>query len=138
MTETSDTNQNEPRFYLSHPIRGAKGDKATEEDMQKNRIAASIFATKLEWECGLNIYCPAEHDEVISILYRKGLIGEEDILEADCAIIDKCCGLIAFGTDISEGMAHEIEYALKQGKPVLVAIRDFEEFWGLNVKKRNT
>jgi len=76
MTETSDTNQNEPRFYLSHPIRGAKGDKATEEDMQKNRIAASIFATKLEWECGLNIYCPAEHDEVISILYRKGLIGE--------------------------------------------------------------
>jgi len=135
MTETSDTNQTKFRFYFSHPIRGVKGKDATDEDMRRNCAAASAFAEWIRQECGLDIYCPGDHDEVISVLYRRGIIEEEDILEADCSIIDNCCGLIAFGTDISEGMAHEIEHALKQDKLVLVAIRDCEEFRRLNAQR---
>ena len=92
--------------------------------MAKNNIHAHEAA--VEMRCVLpevHIYVPGECDEVISILYQAGRLKEEDILWADCQIIERTCDiLIAYSPDgyISTGMKIEIEFAHAHSIPVYV------------------
>lgn len=100
--------------YLSHPIRGKDGSAATQETIGENNTKAIKIAAKLRQEIpGLEIYCPAEHDQVLSILYRKKQISIENLLAADCDIVEEKDLLLIYVPDeyVSSGMRQEIDHA---------------------------
>jgi len=102
------------RAYLSHPIRGPKGEDATPEDMAANNQAAIRFADTIRlFFPNLDLYVPAEHDEVLAILYQKGDITINQLLEADCEALAKRDFLLVYapGGLVSSGMSKEIEFA---------------------------
>lgn len=117
------------RAYTSHCIRGAKGNKATPEDMIKNCKAASDYVEALrgyilDWHRMdgfplLDLYVPGEHDEFVQIAYQKKYLTEKQILDVDCEILDNCDILIVLGTYISRGMEIEIRHAKEKGMPIL-------------------
>jgi hypothetical protein len=115
------------RIYLSHPIHGKKGDKATKKDIYNNcmkvqKVAEEIKAYLLDW-CRMDgfpkmdLYVPAEHDEFIQITYDDKLLTIDQILDVDCKIVQKCSMLIAYGS-ISSGMARELDCAQANGIPI--------------------
>ena len=103
------------KIYLSHSIRGKKGNKATNEDMEHNNELAIIIANKLrrKFDGKIELYCPAEHDEFVLIAYRKDYLTESQILSVDCSILSQRDLLLVYAKDnfISRGMKIEIEYA---------------------------
>jgi len=117
------------RIYMSHWIRGPKGEQATKKDIEENidkhiLIGTEIKAYLIDWEKmdGLpkcDLYIPAEHDEFVQIAYDKKYLDEHKILDVDCEIIEKCNLLIAFGDpSLSRGMQIEMEYAASNGIPI--------------------
>ena len=129
------------KIYLSHAIRGAKGEAATREDQAANCQKARMFAARLrdsirraltcgvgwcEVECreGLlvlagydTIYVPAEHEEFVQAAYNCGALSIEQILAIDCMIVSTCGALVAYGP-VSPGMQVEIDYAVERNIPV--------------------
>jgi hypothetical protein len=123
--------------YFSHPIRGAKGPDATADDIFENCLHCSAVAHNIELETGIELYIPADHDEVINMAYNYGHISERGILEADCRILAKRDFVLAYARDghVSRGMRVEIEHALAIGKSVFMfggwdetAIASFKHF----------
>ena len=119
------------RIYMSHLIRGPKGEAATKKDIDYNikthiNIGTQIKAYLIDWEkmSGLpkcDLYIPAEHDEFVQIAYNKKYMNEEQILDVDCAIIDKCDLLIAYGDfRQSRGMQVEINYAENNNMQIII------------------
>ena len=116
------------KIYLSHAIRGAKGPDATDADMQANntaaRRAASIIRQVLQplegwFECEIEVYCPADHDEFVMIAYRWGILTEEQILNVDCIIVERCQALIWYsGLGPSKGAGIEMKRARSQAIPI--------------------
>ena len=111
---------------MSHPIRGSKGNNATDKDMKENNklaIAAGNRWQKILYDAfggPVDVYIPGEHDEFVLIAYRSGYLTEEQILSTDCQILDTCDMLLALNEDcISKGMRIEIDYALDHDIPVL-------------------
>lgn len=110
------------KCYLSHQIRGEKDDKATKEDMDANNaeaIKVGSFIRDYFWR-GINpyvdIYIPAEHEDVILYLYEKGYITEKQILEADCNVIKQCDLLLVYKNHtLSKGMTTEVNFAAENG-----------------------
>lgn len=117
-------------IYMSHTIRGKKGLLATKKEVDTNIrkalwVGEQIKAYLLDWEKmdGLprsNLYIPGEHDEFVQIVYKKKWLSEEQILAADCEIIDQCNMLIAYGDYHSRGMEVEIAHAAKKEIPVYI------------------
>lgn len=113
------------RIYLSHSIRGAKGNDATPEDIAHNCRKACDFARLLRVSMpDVEIYCPAEMDEFPDIALRKGLLSIDDLLEVDCEIISRRDVVLVFCSDnhISNGMAVEIKYAQSHTIPVHIVL----------------
>jgi len=117
------------KLYMSHPIRGPKREKATDEDMRKNNQKAIDTANKLrayflDWHRmdGLpevELYVPAENDEFVLNAHRRGYLNEEQILACDGDIIDTCQAVLAMGNPRhSAGMQWEIAHATATDKPV--------------------
>jgi len=112
------------RAYLAHPIRGAKGADATQEDMEINNQKAIEFAKRLDIYFGSNleIYVPGEHDEFIMLAYLKGILTEKQILEIDCEILSKRDIVIVayWSGQLSRGMQTEVMKATELGIPIFV------------------
>ena len=118
------------RIYMSHWIRGPKGIHATYKDIRDNldkniAIGTEIKAYLLDWEKmdgfpKIDLYIPAEHDEFVQIAFDKKYVSEEQILDVDCTIIDKCQLVIALGDHSkSRGMKIELDYATENGVAIL-------------------
>jgi len=117
------------RAYFSHQIRGKKGDKATDEDMQQNCLKAVEYGEMIEsylldWHRMegmplMDLHIPGRGDEFVQIAYRLGILTEKEILTVDCMILDRCDLLIVMGSELSSGMKVEIEYADSVGIPIL-------------------
>lgn len=128
------------RIYLSHAIRGAKGQQATDDDMRENcnkalryveGIRKSLSMCPLVGKAvaindgrgpillhgGDEFYVPAEHEDFVQLAYRRGYLTEKQILEIDCEILGKCDAVFAFGP-ISGGMRAEIDHAKTRDIPV--------------------
>ncbi len=115
----------EIRVYCSHSIRGKHGASATREQMDANNRKAIKFGKQLAKEFpDINFYIPGGHDEFILIAYLKGYLNEKQILDVDCVIVSRCNFIVVFSPDdyISKGMKIEIDYAVKNNIPVIVAI----------------
>jgi len=100
--------------YLSHHIRGPEGDNASDETVAKNTKDAQVMAQMIRDAVpGLDVYCPADHDEVIQLLWRRKQVSVSDILDADCTIIANRDFLLAWNPDErpSGGMETEWKYA---------------------------
>lgn len=99
--------------YFSHHIRGKKGNDATDQDMIDNRNDAIKVCNQIRkllpnWD----IYCPADHDDVIMKLYRNGDVTEDAILKADCQILENKDAVLFYCKDnfISGGMRVELNH----------------------------
>ena len=119
------------RVYLSHCIRGPKGENAPHKEIQQNikkfkKVGQELQSYFFDWEKmegfpKIDLYVPAEHDEFVMIAYSKGFITETEILDVDCTIIDTCDLLISWGFPKdtgSNGMKIECEHAYKQQIPI--------------------
>lgn len=116
-----------PSAYLSHPIRGAKGDDATREDMEENNRKACAFAAKIrEAYPTLDLYCPGEHDEFVMQAHERGFLTENQILGVDADLLAKRDFLILYAHDahISNGMAFEVRAAHRNHKTVVLVVND--------------
>lgn len=109
---------NKIRAYISHPIRGRAGNKATDKDIAINCGKAICVGAVLEI-CipDLELYVPAKHDEFVLRAYRKNYVDEHQILDIDCDIIGERDLLIIYNWQnyLSNGMVTEINYAKKHG-----------------------
>lgn len=111
------------RVYMSHPICGKHGKAASDAQIKVNLDRAIWVGTQLksyllDWEKmdgfpKLDLYIPGEHDEFVQIAWRKKLLTIPEILDVDCAILDRCRLIILYGDYISGGMKVELEHAKK-------------------------
>ena len=112
------------KFYLSHPIRGEAGDKATAEDIRKNNEAAIAVANYIRNEitASIDIHVPAEMEAFVDLAYRMEILDVDDILAVDCKIIEGCDAVLIyapFGSVVS-GCKVELDHALQCHKPVFI------------------
>jgi nucleoside 2-deoxyribosyltransferase len=108
--------------YMSHSIRGAAGNDATDEQMRENCKRASEFAAQFrELFPMVDLYVPGENDEFVQKAYRMGILTEEQILRVDCELIRERDFLLMYTPDlsVSSGMAYEMKFADAVRKPVL-------------------
>ena len=106
--------------YLSHHIRGPKGDQSTQEDRDNNREDAGVARQAIEWvHPKLNIYCPGEGDLWAGVAMRRGLLTIEQVLEIDCAIIDTMDCVLIYDryNHMSGGMMVEKKHCCDTSKP---------------------
>jgi len=111
------------RIYVSHPIRGKKGEDATDEEMEINCNRAIKFGNTLKSQfSGVDFFVPGEHDEFASIALKKGRITIAEVLETDCDIIDTCDAIVVWCPEnyISDGMMVELSYANTGGIPTFI------------------
>jgi hypothetical protein len=116
---------NKIRAYISHTIRGKQGVGATNDERREASERAIVFGNALRKEFpNIDFYIPGEHHEIDTLAYRKGYMTEEQILDIDCEIILRCSFIIVFSPDdyISKGMKIEIDYAVENNIPVVVAV----------------
>jgi len=116
---------NKIRAYISHSIRGKMGDKATKEYMDANNKKAIAFGDALSKKFpNISFHIPGAYEEFVGPAYRKGHLSEKQILDIDCDIISRCNFLVVFAPDdyISKGMRIEIDYAVDNNIPVIVAV----------------
>lgn len=109
------------KAYYSHPIRGAKGHKATQEDMRLNNEIAIVHARHLGVLLpSIDIYCPAAHDTFPAVALRHGALTIEQVLTIDCLILQECDLVIVdcWENDMSDGMKVEIHHAELMEIPV--------------------
>ncbi len=121
-------NQIKFKIYMSHCIRGKSGSKATDREIWDNiekykSIGEELRAYFIDWEKmdgfpKIELYVPADHEEFVQVAWRKGYIDEEQVLDVDCDIVDRCSLLILFGDYYSKGMKVEGNYAGKVGIPI--------------------
>lgn len=112
------------KFYLSHSIRGKYGAAATNAQMEKNCDKAILIANMIRNALpSIEIYCPAEHEDFVSIAFHKHYLTEKQLLDVDCTIIDGCEGAIIYvpeGDELQGGRLVEHDYAMEYKKPVFV------------------
>ena len=115
------------RYYLSHSIRGKYGKNATPSQVKENCDRAIALADHIrEAVPAAELYVPALHEDFVGIAYADKYLTEQQILEIDCKIIDKCDGVIIYcppGDPMQGGRAVEYEHAIATSKPVVI----FEE-----------
>lgn len=122
------------KFYLSHPIRGSKGDKATAVDMKQNNDQAIEIAKFIRNAITpeIDIHVPAEMEEFVLTAYYLGILSEKQILAVDCKIIEGCDAILLYSPDgnIAGGCKIEYDHAIDIGIPVYV-FKDENEavFW---------
>lgn len=113
------------KVYLSHYIRGPKGDTCTDDEMRKNvanaKFQGSFFAKLFPHH--LDLYVPADHEDFVNIAYHDKYLTIDQLLEIDCKIIDGKDLVIFFAPDkmkLSPGMQVEYDYAMAHNKRTYV------------------
>lgn len=111
------------RYYLSHSIRGKYGKDATPTQMKENCDRIIGIANIIRSQLDVDLYVPAEHEDFVYIAFKDKYLIENQILEIDCKIIDKCDGVIIFSPaddPMQGGRQVEYEHAVATGKPILL------------------
>jgi len=112
------------RFYLSHPIRGEKGDKATSAEIVENNRAAKVVADYIRGNITpkIDVHVPAEMETFVHLAYRMKVLNEKQILDVDCKIIDGCDAVLVYAPfgNVVSGCKVELDYAIEHHKPVFI------------------
>ncbi len=113
------------KVYLSHSIRGLKGDAATADDMRITCDAAVAVGKQITDAIpSLKLYVPGGDAETfVSVAMKKDYLTIEQILDVDCCIIDCCEAVIIYvptGDKLQGGRSIEYEYAFTHHIPVFI------------------
>jgi len=112
------------KLYLSHPIRGEKGDKATAEDMRQNNEAAIAAANYIRERISadIDVHVPAEMERFVHTAYRMKILDEKQILAVDCKIIENCDAVLIYAPfgNVVKGCKVELDHALRYHRPVFI------------------
>ena len=112
------------KFYMGHPIRGEKGDKATAKDIAANNEAAIVVADYIRDSItpAIDIHVPAEMENFVHVAYQMKILDVEQILAVDCKIIESCDVLLIYAPfgSVTSGCKVELDHALKCHKPVFI------------------
>jgi hypothetical protein len=123
---------------MSHPIRGAAGDKATEEQQLANCNLAKGIAGKIRnyllmnyRDADADVYVPAEHEDFVHRTFSTGMLTVQQILCIDCQIIEETYNdllliFAPYGPPV-EGCHVEWQHARKCGIPIII-FKDMSEF----------
>jgi len=110
--------------YLSHSIRGSKGEAATPLDMKQNCDAAIVLGRALQKSFpSLEFYIPAYTEPFVQLAYQLGFMSIRDILGIDCDIISRCDAVIVYvppGDTLQGGRLTEQDYAIAKQIPTCV------------------
>lgn len=119
-----------PKVYYAIPIRGAKGQEATMEDMaenctkaKKNIDALQVIVPEIEW------ISVAPYDRIVQYLLGHGYVTIDHVLEADFTLGDMSQGLFAHFWDKSGGAEAELSRQMTNGKPCLRMDNVPAEIW---------
>ena len=106
--------------YLSHPIRGSKGNRATKEDQMRNSNIARDGAIKIRNAIhNLDVYCPGDAEMFVNYTYMNKMLTDEQILHVDCQIEGECDFLLVYEFDkLGNGCHVEIDKAKELHIPV--------------------
>jgi len=100
--------------YLSHSIRGSKGEAATPLDMTRNCNEAIALGETLRKEfSSLEFYIPAYTEPFVQRAFQKGYLTINQILEIDCDIAAMCNAVIVHvppGDTLQGGRLVEYNY----------------------------
>jgi len=111
------------KVYLSHSIRGSKGNAATQTEQKACCDAAIALGERISAEIpSLELYIPGANEEFVAIAYRKSYMTIDEILDVDCTIIDNCEAVIVYvPTDdqLQGGRLVEFKHAVDTDKPVI-------------------
>lgn len=113
------------KIYLSHSIRGPKGNDATHADMKENCNKAVAVGERIrEAVSSIELYIPAEHEDFVGLTYYHKYLTEKQILEIDCLIIDDCDAVIFLcppnDFKLQGGRLVEYRHAIKINKPAYI------------------
>ncbi len=120
------------RAYLSHPVRGPLGDRATTHDMKRNYEYALEMADMIRTfvPTVIDLHVPAEHEVFVCRAWKLGYLVEEQILEIDCDIIEEYNDVLLvfapYGPPVG-GCSVEIQCAEANNIPVII-FETFGEF----------
>ena len=113
------------RAYISHSIAGKYGGKATNEQKLANCDKAILFGKQLAKEFpNIDFYIPGKHEIFVIVAFEKNYLTLEQVLDIDCSIVSQCNFIVVFSPDdyISKGMQIEIDYAVENNIPVIIAV----------------
>ena len=130
------------RGYMSHSIRGKKGDACPPEEVEANcakaaQDGAALMALFQRWGLPVHLYVPRVHDDFVQKAYKAGYMTEKQILDTDCEIITDCDFLLQYDWQdyISSGMKYEAEYCEAHNIPVIHLTKiDQKTIWLLQVE----
>jgi len=112
------------KVYLSHSIRGSKGNAATQTEQKACCDAAIALGERISAEIeSLELYVPGANEEFVAIAYRKSYMTIDEILNVDCTIIDGCEAVIAYvptDDELQGGRLVEVKHAIDIDIPVKV------------------
>lgn len=111
--------------YLSHPIRGRADGRPEKRRIKENNEKAKKIAKQIQtkWKDWLDLYCPAIHDEVLQILYDRKAISIDELLAADCVVLERRDIHFIYlpkNEKISEGMKVEINHSVRHNIPSII------------------
>ena len=130
------------RGYMAHSIRGRKGDKSPQSEIETNCVKAAQDGAQLMaifQRCGwpVYLYVPGAHDDFVQKAYKAGRLTEEEILTTDCELMQNCDFLLIYDwcDYIGGGVKVEKEYAEAHNIPVIhIKKLDQETVWYLQAE----
>jgi len=112
------------KVYLSHSIRGKKGNDATHAQQKVCCDIAIALGKRISDQIpSLELYVPGSNEEFVSIAYQKSYMTVDQILDVDCTIIDGCEAVIVYvptDDELQGGRWIEYDHTVKTNKPILV------------------
>lgn len=108
------------KAYLSHHIRGPKGDDSTLEERISNRQEAVRVAQILRRYCpNLDLYVPGENDDWAELGLQAEILTGDLVLDVDCAIINTKDAVLFYDQygQFGGGMKREEEHSIQINKP---------------------
>ncbi len=123
-----------PKIYVSHPMRGKKGNtKEGNIDHNYQNQNSAIAVLNTIWLRKrfprIDFYCPGEVELPVQTFYKLGLVSVEEILTMDCNILENCCcGTLALSWEDSVGVAREVQKTTELGYPLFI-YKDTPYIW---------
>lgn len=115
-----------PLIYLSHPMRGKKGNttEGNADANYQNKNSAQAVENVLILRKGfpeVNWHCPGEGNIPVQTAYKLGYLSIDQILTMDCTIIEqRCSGTLVHRWEASVGADIEEDCSRRLNYPVLV------------------
>ena len=117
-------NDDKPRIYLAHPMRGklgSGGDNAHNYQNKNSDIAIRNVRWLRERFPEVYWYCPGEVEIPVQTLFRLGFVSTEQILQMDLVVLEeRCYGGLIHRWEPSIGATGEMGRCIELGYPYLL------------------